>query len=129
MMFCSKCGTQFQESDVICNNCGSSKKANVPTKPNVKPHSVNTVPAVPRYNQPVIIQQRGMSGIAGFFVLLLVIVVILAGLSYFGVWCIGETLGFTDNCLTPICRNNSTLFDDFCSRCRGIVDDVRGIFR
>jgi hypothetical protein len=45
-MFCTKCGTQFHENDVICNNCGTGKApATVPnptTQTSATLHTVNT---------------------------------------------------------------------------------------
>jgi len=126
VMFCNKCGTQFQENDVICNNCGSGKTPAKPIKqPSIAPHAANIAQVKP--SQPN--QSRGLSALGRFLVLSLVAIVVLVGLSAAGIWCIGETMGFTENCITPLCNNSSTLFDDFCSRCRDAIDNTINFFR
>jgi len=70
-----------------------------------------------------------MKTVGVIIVILLIAVVLVVALSAIGAFCIGETLGITNNCLTPLCRNSSTLFDDLCSRCRNAVDGVVDFFR
>ena len=123
-MFCSKCGTQFQENDVICNTCGSGKKAIAPVQPSVQPYRVNAQATHLQANRP-----RGIPVVVRILLSLLIVAVVLIVLSATGVWCIGETLGFTQDCVTPRCNGSSRLFDDLCSRCRDAVDNVRDFFR
>jgi len=127
-MFCSKCGTQFQENDVICNNCGSGKTPAATVKPIARQHTVNTAQAAPAYSQPAN-QSRGLPIGVRLLLLSLITTVVLAGLSAAGVWCIGESMGLTAECITPLCSNSSTFFDDFCSRCRDALDNVTNFFR
>ncbi|MCL2498817.1 MAG: hypothetical protein FWE90_00595 [Defluviitaleaceae bacterium] len=63
------------------------------------------------------------------FLFLLVAVAALLGMSALGVFCIGETLGITPDCGNPICRNSSTIFTNFCSRCGDAIQRIDGIFR
>ncbi|MCL2501128.1 MAG: hypothetical protein FWE90_12460 [Defluviitaleaceae bacterium] len=70
-------------------------------------------------------KKRGGSVIGVIFIILIIGVAGLLALSAFDVFCIGETLGITAPCrMAPLCRNNSTLFSDLCSRCAGVVDGI-----
>jgi len=60
-------------------------------------------------------------------IIILIGIVALGALSFTGVFCVGAFLGVTSTCITPLCNHNSTLFDDFCQRCRGVVDGARSL--
>ena len=142
-MFCTECGTKNDGNGAFCNNCGTkmasdTAPANSAPPPAAQPPPVTQPPPAmqpppappPHYPREVIYTQQRQSGGFGLLLVLFFIAVgALVALSAAGIFCIGAELGLTSPCATPfICRNNSTLFSDFCQRCQDLADDVRGIF-